>query len=321
MSNYTQRQEIIDALASMVIEQADRHGFKIEIDAIRDAVEQMAKFAGIEANETEFMLASQKVEDEARLMGKLSEKSGEMENPQERYRLSAMDEGNDHYSVLDTKTQLYWSSEGWQRPDSGWASVLTRSEAARKAYELNRKLSNYIEQPQQPVSAITMRIAEALPANSGYEKGYKDALESIVLALSPKMAASLDEAVEAALDAYSNNVDDPSPIGVNQPGAIEQSVAMNQKYRVLGAHPNRNFFAIEVQASNGLSAFGAAAVSLKEADEDGEAEFFAAIPAHIAFDFPGDGVVTLGTVLDPEQADVFGLEASANLDYDHSPGM
>lgn len=143
MSNYTQRQETIDALASMVIEQADRHGFKIEIDAIRDAVEQMAKFAGIEANETEFMLASQKVEDEARLMGKLSEKSGEMENPQERYRLSAMDEGNDHYSVLDTKTQLYWSSEGWQRPDSGWASVLTRSEAARKAYELNRKLSNY----------------------------------------------------------------------------------------------------------------------------------------------------------------------------------
>ena len=72
-----------------------------------------------------------------------------MENPQERYRLSAMDEGNDHYSVLDTKTQLYWSSEGWQRPDSGWASVLTRSEAARKAYELNRKLqgnvSNYTD--------------------------------------------------------------------------------------------------------------------------------------------------------------------------------
>lgn len=80
MSNYTQRQETIDALASMVIEQADRHGFKIEIDAIRDAVEQMAKFAGIEANETEFMLASQKVEDEARLMGKLSEKSGVMSN-------------------------------------------------------------------------------------------------------------------------------------------------------------------------------------------------------------------------------------------------
>lgn len=159
MSNYTQRQETIDALASMVIEQADRHGFKIEIDAIRDAVEQMAKFAGIEANETEFMLASQKVEDEARLMGKLSEKSGEMENPQERYRLSAMDEGNDHYSVLDTKTQLYWSSEGWQRPDSGWASVLTRSEAARKAYELNRKLTHHIEQSiKQDLKFIVARI-------------------------------------------------------------------------------------------------------------------------------------------------------------------
>lgn len=96
MSNYTQRQETIDALASMVIEQADRHGFKIEIDAIRDAVEQMAKFAGIEANETEFMLASQKVEDEARLMGKLSEKSGEMQGNVSNYTAGQNHEPLEH---------------------------------------------------------------------------------------------------------------------------------------------------------------------------------------------------------------------------------
>lgn len=59
------RQEIIESLASMVIEQADRNGFAIEADAIRDAVEQMAKFAGINATEAEFTLASQKVEEEA----------------------------------------------------------------------------------------------------------------------------------------------------------------------------------------------------------------------------------------------------------------
>ena len=51
------------------------------------------------------------------------------------------------------------------------------------------------------------------------------------------------------------------------------------KFRVLGAHANRNFFDIEVEATDGMSAFGAAALVLREADEDGAAEFFAAIPA------------------------------------------
>jgi len=80
------------------------------------------------------------------------------------------------------------------------------------------------------------------------------------------------------------------------------------QFNVLGAHANRNFFTIKVEAENDLCAFGAAALLLKEAGEDGDAEFYAAFPADVALGLPGDGVVTLDTVLDPEQAEVFGLD-------------
>lgn len=79
------------------------------------------------------------------------------------------------------------------------------------------------------------------------------------------------------------------------------------KFRVLGAHPNRTFFDIEVEADHGFAAFGAAALLLNEAGEEGDAEFYAAVPAGTAYELPGEGVVSLDTVLDPEQADVFGL--------------
>jgi hypothetical protein len=96
----------------------------------------------------------------------------------------------------------------------------------------------------------------------------------------------------------------------------------NRKYRVLGAHSNGNFFDIVAEARDGLSAFGVAAKMLKEADEDGRAEFFAAIPAGTDFDFPGDSVVALETVLEPEQADVFGLLEPTKQGHDQtSPGM
>lgn len=85
------------------------------------------------------------------------------------------------------------------------------------------------------------------------------------------------------------------------------------KYRVLGAHANGNFFDLEVVAVSSLAAFGAAALLLKEADEEGDAEFFAAIPAGGTYHLPGEGVVTLSTVLDPEQADVFGLTEGVQL--------
>lgn len=83
------------------------------------------------------------------------------------------------------------------------------------------------------------------------------------------------------------------------------------KFRVIGAHANRNFVDIEVEAIHGLAAFGAAALALKEAGEEGEAEFYAAIPSGTQYDLPGESVVSLKTVLDPEQADVFGLANNA----------
>lgn len=90
------------------------------------------------------------------------------------------------------------------------------------------------------------------------------------------------------------------------------------KYRVIGAHTERNFFDIEVEAEDGLSAFGAAALMLREAGECGSAEFFAAIPSGTNYTLPGDSIVLLETVLDPEQADVFGL--AANLSSQTAPG-
>lgn len=88
---------------------------------------------------------------------------------------------------------------------------------------------------------------------------------------------------------------------------VTSDASTHLKFRVIGAHPNRTFFDIEVQADHGLDAFGAAALQLKEAGEGGDAEFYAAIPVGAAYELPGEGVVTLETVLDPEQADVFGL--------------
>lgn len=66
-TNQEPRHEVIESLASMVIEQADLHGFAIEVDAIRDAVDQMAKFANIDATEAELVRASERVEEEAGL--------------------------------------------------------------------------------------------------------------------------------------------------------------------------------------------------------------------------------------------------------------
>ena len=78
-------------------------------------------------------------------------------------------------------------------------------------------------------------------------------------------------------------------------------------FTVLGAHENRNFFEIKVDAPDGLHAFGAAALLMQEAGEEGDAEFYAAVSSDGAYELPGDGVVTLETVLDPEQSEVFGL--------------
>jgi len=76
---------------------------------------------------------------------------------------------------------------------------------------------------------------------------------------------------------------------------------------VLGAHGNGNYFVIAVAAVDGLRAFGAAATLLQEAGAEPGAVFHAAIPHDVPFDLPGDSLVSLDTVLDPEQAEVFGI--------------
>lgn len=58
------------------------------------------------------------------------------------------------------------------------------------------------------LSALVANLEKSLPTVHGYEKGFKDALESIALALAPTIAkAALDDAITTALDAYANNVD------------------------------------------------------------------------------------------------------------------
>lgn len=56
------RQEVVEQLADMVVAQAKDHGFAIEVDAIRGAVEQFAKFGNLDATEDEIVLACQQVE-------------------------------------------------------------------------------------------------------------------------------------------------------------------------------------------------------------------------------------------------------------------
>lgn len=56
------RRDVVEQLAGMVISQAQEHGFPVEVDAIRDAVDQFAKFAGIDATELERQAASARAE-------------------------------------------------------------------------------------------------------------------------------------------------------------------------------------------------------------------------------------------------------------------
>lgn len=84
----------------------------------------------------------------------------------------------------------------------------------------------------EPLSSekISSQLQQALPGADGYEKGYKDALESIALTLTQKIAEPiLDEAINTALDAYANNTDEaqtPAPrVLVVVKGGVAESVS------------------------------------------------------------------------------------------------
>lgn len=58
------------------------------------------------------------------------------------------------------------------------------------------------------LAALAPNIENSLPAKQGYEKGFKDALEAVALALASTIAPTvLEEAIATALDAYGNNAD------------------------------------------------------------------------------------------------------------------
>lgn len=53
-----------------------------------------------------------------------------------RYIMKELDAGNDQWAVFDRKDNTYWSHDGWQQPDAGLASVLSREEALTMVDEL-----------------------------------------------------------------------------------------------------------------------------------------------------------------------------------------
>lgn len=78
----------------------------------------------------------------------------------------------------------------------------------------HRRVSLEMQMDNETLTAIKLdelitKIVESLPAEGGYEKGYRDALESIAHALAPVVSAPvLLDTLGTALDAYGNNVDD-----------------------------------------------------------------------------------------------------------------
>lgn len=88
-------------------------------------------------------------------------------------------------------------------------------------------------------------------------------------------------------------------------------------FTVIGSHERAgNLFVLKVEAKDALRAFGAAATELMLADDDnGTASLYIALPGHLDADrdycLPGDGVVSVSTVTDPEQSAVFGCQQLA----------
>lgn len=63
-----------------------------------------------------------------------------------RFQAFPMDEGNDQWGVRDTTLDKCWSGDGWQQPDSGWASVLTHEESLQKVNQLEQELLGKVGQ-------------------------------------------------------------------------------------------------------------------------------------------------------------------------------
>ena len=104
--------------------------------------------------------------------------------------------------LLDT------GSPNWVVSGAGMHEVqkYIRAELMRGNEVLSK--TSEVSEPGECAMVVSGRVRQALPAEDGYERGYRDALESMALALASKLAGpALDEAIVVALDAYANNVE------------------------------------------------------------------------------------------------------------------
>jgi len=96
----------------------------------------------------------------------------------------------------------------WADREVDRADALLEGKLASASREIKSTAGTVTSRNGASQPTFIAHLAQALPANEGYEKGFKDALESMALALAPKVTQPiLDEAITTALDAYANNAD------------------------------------------------------------------------------------------------------------------
>ncbi|WP_087864223.1 hypothetical protein [Comamonas thiooxydans] len=84
-----------------------------------------------------------------------------------RYIMKELDAGNDQWAVFDRKDNTYWSHDGWQQPDAGLASVLSREEALTMVDELSShgQLKKFLVPTFVVVEAESAEAADDLVGN------------------------------------------------------------------------------------------------------------------------------------------------------------
>lgn len=233
-----QPDEAIQDVADDVLDRGKKYGFKPNQGTVREAVEESANLLNIDLTEAQIKEACQRVmnprevsngmvvasEFTVKIAVACRNAGGSADMPvfdvkvsQDQYDLG------EHYDMAEVLAE----KGGYEAPfvcfDHTESSVLKSASAVFEGSEVVAGLGGAgVQQGSDPLATnVVYDILErALPAAEGYEKGYKDALQSIALALVKTMKApALSEAINTALDAYANNAehelssqdDSPSP--------------------------------------------------------------------------------------------------------------
>lgn len=87
--------------------------------------------------------------------------------------------------------------------DKGWSMV--KVGASNETAEQGKELERWLQ----------AKMEVEMPAARGYERGFRDAVESmaLALALAVKDESLIREAIQTAVDAYTNNCDEEKPNG------------------------------------------------------------------------------------------------------------